>query len=162
FAYRQPSWAAPLTIVEVDQPGSQKDKRSALARAGIAVPPNVRYADVDFERETLAAGLARSRVAMNERAFFSWLRGTVCPTLDAIEAVLRTVAAFPTRSAIVLTFAQPPGDGDTSSIELAQAAAALGEPWLSYFTPAEIDALLRQTGYSSVRFLERDEAERRY
>src|SRR5262249_31856182 len=140
FAYRQPAWASALAVVEVDQPASQKDKRAALAAAKILVPSNVRYADVDFERETLAAGLERSGVAMDAPTFFSWLGMTMYLTRDAIEAVLRTVVSFPSGSTIVLTFAQPRAEDDRARAELAQGAAAVGEPWLSYFTPEEIEA----------------------
>jgi methyltransferase (TIGR00027 family) len=162
FAYRQPAWASALTIVEVDQPASQEDKRSALAAAGIAVPSNVRYASIDFERETLAGGLERSGIAMSVPTFFAWLGVTMYLTRDAIEAVLRTVASFPKGSAIVLTFAQPRADDDPLGTALAERAAALGEPWLTYLTAADIETLLRDAGFSTVAFLDRDEAMRRY
>jgi methyltransferase (TIGR00027 family) len=162
FAYRQPDWAHALSIVEVDQPASQADKRAALASAGIVVPQNVRYANVDFERETLAAGLERCGVAMDEPTFFSWLGVTMYLTREAIEAVLRTVVRFPKTSAIVLTFSQPRAEDDHARAELAESSAALGEPWVTYFTPVEIGALLRDVGFSSVAFLERDDATRRY
>jgi methyltransferase (TIGR00027 family) len=162
FAYRQPAWASQLAIVEVDQPASQKAKRAALAAAAISVPSNVRYADIDFERETLAAGLERCGVAMDAPSFFSWLGVTMYLTRDAIEAVSRTVASFPSGSTMVLTFAQPRAEDDRARAELAQGAAAVGEPWLSYFTPEEIEALLRDAGFSSVAFLERHDAMLRY
>ncbi len=57
FAYRQPPWARALRIFEVDHPASQAAKRERLAEAGIDVPANVVYAPIDFEHDTLAAGL---------------------------------------------------------------------------------------------------------
>jgi len=50
FAYRQPAWAAPLRIFEVDQPASQAAKRELLGRAGISAPANLTYVALDFER----------------------------------------------------------------------------------------------------------------
>jgi methyltransferase (TIGR00027 family) len=161
FAYRQPPWARRLTIVEVDHPASQAEKRAALAATGIEIPPNVRFADVDFERETLSHGLARCGVDTAKRTFFSWLGVTQYLTRDAIEATLRTVLSFPKRSAVVSTFVQPNPD-PAAAAKLAEGSASVGEPWISYFTPEELGAMLRSLGFSDASFLSREEAERRY
>lgn len=162
FAYRQPPWARRLAVVEVDHPASQAAKRAALAAAGIEIPPNVRFADVDFERETLSDGLARCGVDTAKRTFFSWLGVTMYLTRDAIEATLRTVLSFPKRSAVVFTFVQPNPDPDSPASKLAAGSASVGEPWISFFTPGEVGAMLRSLGFSDARFLSREEAERRY
>jgi len=158
FAYRQPPWARRLTIIEVDHPASQGAKRAALAAARIEIPPNVRFADIDFERETLSHGLARCGVHTAKRTFFSWLGVTMYLTREAIEATLRTVLSFPKGSEIVLTYAHT----DSAASKLAEGSASGGEPWVSYFTPDELGAMLRSLGFSDARFLSREEAERRY
>ena len=158
FAYRQPSWARGLAVVEVDHPGTQAAKRAALASAGIEIPPNVRFADIDFERETLAHGLARCGVRTEKPTFFSWLGVTMYLTRDAIEATLRTVLSFPKGSGIVLTYAH----AASAASQLSQGSASGGEPWVSYFTPEEIEEMLRSLGFSDVASLSREEAERRY
>jgi methyltransferase (TIGR00027 family) len=158
FAYRQPEWAHGLTIIEVDHPATQAAKRRELAAAEIPIPPNVRYADVDFERETLADGLARCGVHRAKPTFFSWLGVTMYLTRGAIEATLRTVLSFPKGSGIVLTYAHR----DSANSKVAEGSASAGEPWVSFFTPDELEALLRSLGFSEVSFLSREEAERRY
>jgi methyltransferase (TIGR00027 family) len=162
FAYRQRVWAHGLRIVEVDHPSSQADKRRLLASANIAIPANVRYADIDFEHETLADGLRRCGVDFAQKTFFSWLGVTMYLTRDAIDAVLATLGAFPVGSQVVLTFAQPPGPDDQGARFIAERAAAAGEPWISYFAPAEIESVLREHGFADVRFLTRDDAMRQY
>ncbi len=57
FAYRS-SLRDRLRIFEVDHPATQAWKRARLAEAAIAAPPTLTYAPVDFERQTLADGLA--------------------------------------------------------------------------------------------------------
>jgi methyltransferase (TIGR00027 family) len=158
FAYRQPEWAHGLTVIEVDHPGTQGAKRRALAAAGIEIPPNVRYADIDFERETLAQGLARCGVNTAKPTFFSWLGVTMYLTREAIEATLRTVLSFPKGSGIVLTYAHT----DSMKSQMATDSGTAGEPWVSYFTPDELGAMLQSLGFSDISFLSRDEAERRY
>jgi len=162
FAYRQPVWARELSIVEVDHPSSQSYKREMLAKAGVETPPNVRYADIDFEHETLVDGLRRHGVAFDQPTFFSWLGVTMYLTREAIDAVLRTVASFPKGSEIVLTFSQPRDPSNADDFSLPDRAAAVGEPWISYFTPDELRNLLLAHGFSSVFFLMRDDAFARY
>jgi methyltransferase (TIGR00027 family) len=158
FALRQPPWARALKILEIDHPGTQAMKRSHLAAAGLSMPENTDFAKIDFERESLRDGLLRYHVSMEEPTFFSWLGVTMYLREAAIDAVLHSVAQFPTGSEIVLTFA-PPGD---SPSPLAERAASLGEPWVSYFEPDALEAKLRGAGFSEVEFLSPAEAEARY
>jgi methyltransferase (TIGR00027 family) len=158
FALRQPPWARALKILEIDHPGTQAMKRSHLAAAGLSMPENTDFANIDFERESLRDGLLRYHVSMDEPTFFSWLGVTMYLREAAIDAVLHSVAQFPTGSEIVLTFA-PPGD---SPSPLAERAASLGEPWVSYFEPDALEAKLRGAGFSEVEFLSPAEAEARY
>jgi methyltransferase (TIGR00027 family) len=159
FALRQPVWALPLRILEVDHEGTQNSKRTQLAAAGLTMPENAAFATIDFEHETLRDGLLRYHVSLDEPTFFSWLGVTMYLQEDAIDAVLRSVAAFPAGTEIVLTFAPPPGD---SPSPFDQRAASLGEPWVTYFTADALEAKLRGTGFSNVEFLLPAEAEARY
>jgi methyltransferase (TIGR00027 family) len=167
FAFRQPAWARSLRVIEVDQPASQTLKRDRLAEAGIAIPPNVTFASVDFEREPLRDGLGRYDVSLAAPTFFSWLGVTMYLTESAIDSVLQTVVDYPTESEIVFTFAQPPADVSDTPIgerppTLAEAAANVGEPWQSYFDVATLAQKLRSMGFSSVEFLTPEEAKRVY
>jgi methyltransferase (TIGR00027 family) len=159
FALRQPPWAQALKILEVDHPGTQATKRSHLAAASLVMPENADFANIDFELESLGDGLIRYHVSMDEPTFFSWLGVTMYLKEAAIDAVLHSVTQFPAGSEIVLTFAPPPGD---SPPPLAQRAASLGEPWVSYFEPDALEAKLHDVGFSKVEFLSPAEAEARY
>ncbi|MCX5848582.1 MAG: class I SAM-dependent methyltransferase [Deltaproteobacteria bacterium] len=159
FALRQPAWAKQLKIIEVDHSGTQRMKRSYIDAAGLAMPENAFFADIDFEHESLHDGLLRYNVSMKEPSFFSWLGVTMYLKEEAIDAVLRTVAMFPAGSEIVLTFRPPPGD---SPSPLAQSVANLGEPWVSHFEPEALEAKLRGVGFSRVEFLSPAEAEEQY
>jgi methyltransferase (TIGR00027 family) len=159
FAYRQPEWAHGIQIIEIDQPASQAAKRERLAATGIELPDNVALAEIDFERESLRQGLTRHGISMDVPTFFSWLGVTMYLTEDAVDAVLETVAAFPPSSEIVFTFSQPreprlPGQPPS----LAELAAAVGEPWLSYFEPAYLESKLRRLGFTAIEFLSAEQA----
>jgi methyltransferase (TIGR00027 family) len=158
FAVRQPAWAQALRILEVDHAGTQQLKRSHLAAAGLAVPPNVGFATIDFEHESLRDGLLRQGVESSQRTFFSWLGVTMYLREDAIDAVLRSVAEFPAGSEIVLTFAS----ASNTPQGVAERAAEAGEPWLSFFEPQEMHDKLRGAGFTSVELLTPLVAKSRY
>ena len=149
FAVRQPAWARNLRILEVDHAGTQEQKRSHLAAAGLTVPPNVAFATSDFEHESLREGLVRQAITPTQRTFFSWLGVTMYLREDAIDAVLRSVAQFPAGSEIVLTFAS----ASNMPQGVAERAAQAGEPWLSFFEPEQIQDKLREAGFTSVELL---------
>ncbi|MGA2781439.1 MAG: class I SAM-dependent methyltransferase [Smithella sp.] len=159
FALRQPSWAKNLKIIEVDHMGTQTMKRSYIAAAGLALPENAVFADIDFEHESLRDGLLRHNISMDNPTFFSWLGVTMYLKEDAIDAVLRSVAMFPAESEIVLTFLTQSID---SPSPLSQRVANLGEPWVSFFEPDALEAKLLGAGFSKVKFLTPAEAEARY
>lgn len=166
FAYRQPAWAHTVRIVEIDQPATQAGKRERLSGAGIEIPSNVTLAPVDFETTPLRQALETNSVDLSTPVFFSWLGVTMYLTEAVVEAVLRTVAGLARGSEIVFTFSQPPAtddepaDGYTPA--LAQAAAAMGEPWLTYFDVPALEAKLREFGFSDVNFLTQEAAHERY
>ncbi|MFL6621377.1 MAG: hypothetical protein ACJ8NR_01975 [Sulfurifustis sp.] len=93
-----------------------------------------------------------------EPTFFSRLGVAMYLSEDAIDGVLQSVARFPAGSEIVLTFASP---GKSSSL-LLERAAAVGEPWLSFFELEAVEAKLKQTGFREITFLSPQEADARY
>ena len=158
FVVRQPPWAERLRILEVDQAGTQELKRAHLAAAGLVVPPNAGFATIDFERESLRDALLRHGISLTARTFFSWLGVTMYLPQDAIAAVLHSVAEFPEGSEIVLTFASA---SDTPRA-VAERAAHVGEPWLSFFEPTEMRDQLRMAGFTTVELLTPSAAQERY
>jgi methyltransferase (TIGR00027 family) len=150
-----------LKIVEVDHPASQAAKRTRIAAAGLSIPNNVGFAGVDFERESLLDGLQRQGVSLTEPSFFSWLGVTMYLEKPAIDAVLRSAAAFSAESEIVLTFLSEPESADAPS-PLARRVARAGEPFLTSFSPEQIGSALREAGFRSIGFLSSGEARERY
>ena len=166
FALRQPQWANSLKIIEVDHLGSQAAKRSRIAEAGMQIPANVLFADIDFERESLRDGLLRSGATTTEPTLFSWLGVTMYLTAAAIDVALRSMASFAAGSEAVITFLQPPlGEprAPTSGhSRLAGLVAESGEPFVSYFDQADFGERLLAAGFSSVEFLTPEIADSKY
>jgi len=146
FAYRQPGWAAALQVIEVDQPASQRAKRDRLDAAGIAVPPNARFAAIDFERQTLRKGLAASGVDLDAPVFLSCLGVLVYLTREAVVDLFRFVASLPAGSECAFTFGGRSGMNADGGSPLAAMAAQVGEPFRSPLDLHEVRAILGSVG----------------
>ena len=158
FAYRQPEWAKDLRIFEVDHGASQSEKRDRLAAAGIPIPANLEFVEIDFEKTSLRDGLRRSSLDLSAPAFFSCLGVLVYLTRDAADAVFRLVAEFPHPSEIVFTYAA----AGAANSPIADRVRAAGEPWQTRFDPQVLKRDLTALGFSDVQFLRSEEAEDRY
>jgi methyltransferase (TIGR00027 family) len=145
-----------LRVFEVDHPATQAWKRERLAAAGLAVPPDLTFAPVDFEHETLAAGLSRAGFDAASPVFFSWLGVVPYLTREAVDATLAFIASVPSGE-VVFDYADPPSALAPEQRALhdrrAARVAALGEPWQTYFQPEELARDLRALGLGEVEDL---------
>jgi methyltransferase (TIGR00027 family) len=156
FAYRNPL-ADRLRVFEVDHPATQAWKRHRLGDAGIAIPDSVVYAPVDFERDALLDGLAAAGFDPARRTFFMWLGVVPYLTREAIDGTLAVIGGLPGGAEVVFDYADPPGalavEARAAHQDRADRVAALGEPWLSYFEPPALHALLGDLGFTGIEDL---------
>lgn len=156
FAYRS-ELAGRLDVFEADHPATQEWKRQRLCATGLTAPENVRFVAIDLEKESLTSRLADSGFDSSEPAFVSWLGVTMYLTGDAIGAVLGEVGKFAPGTELVLDYMLPAqlrdDIGNSYVDQVAPAAAERGEPWLAFFTPDEMSALLHRVGFGSVRHI---------
>lgn len=166
FAYRRGDLLDRLRVFEVDHPASQAWKRQRLDELGLARPANLVFAPVDFERQTLRAGLESAGFDFRAPAVFSWIGVTMYLTLEAIAATLATVAVCPAGSRLVLTYNRPraalAGLGLETDAVLTRIAGEMGEPIVTLFELDEIERLLRDHGFAEIEHVGPDEAVRRY
>jgi methyltransferase (TIGR00027 family) len=157
FAYRNRYSASELQIFEIDHPDTQRWKLGRLDNAGIKPADNVRFLPVDFEKQSLAEELENGGVDTSEPVFFSWLGVTYYLTMDAVFDTLRYVATMPPSSQIVFDFALDDSNLSKSEREgvarVSNVVKGYGEPWLSRFNPEGLMALLRNSGFGTVRYV---------
>jgi methyltransferase (TIGR00027 family) len=155
FGYRNPH--AALRVFEVDHPATQAWKRQRLAEAGIAAPASLAFAPVDFERVSLAEGLAAAGFKPGQPAIFSWLGVVPYLTEEAIFATLGFIAGLATGSEVVFSYSDPPDSMPAGAAAAhgrrAARVAALGEPWLTFFTPRTLHPRLRALGFGEIEDL---------
>jgi methyltransferase (TIGR00027 family) len=166
FAYRQPEWGGSLKIYEVDHPITQQVKQDRLKAAGIAVPSNLRFVPIDFERASLGEALRRSDFDFGALTLCSWMGVTQYLTREALEATFRFVLGLTAASEIVFSIivseGAVTGEEGAALANAAQRAGEIGEPWLSRLDPDDLEAKLRAMGFSRVIQLTPEEAHRRY
>jgi methyltransferase (TIGR00027 family) len=154
FAYRHRALMERVRVFEVDHPASQSWKQDRLRDLGTEVPDNLVFVPVDFERQTLREALFGAGFDFARTAVFSWIGVTMYLTLDAIEATLATISQCRPGSQVAFTYNQPQHVLDDISLQVTRTfqaiATELGEPFVSFFVPHEIESLVRTHGFDDI------------
>ena len=166
YAYTRGARHKTLRVFEVDHPASQAWKRGRLRDIGVPEPLNLAFAPVDFERETLEDGLRGAGFDFDAPAAFAWIGVTMYLTSAAITSTLRDVASSAPGSRLVMTYNLPDDAVDEFSRRVTGSMRALvtnaGEPFISLFTPAEIERLVAEHGFTRMRHFGADDARQIY
>ncbi|MGH3499811.1 MAG: class I SAM-dependent methyltransferase [Nocardioidaceae bacterium] len=152
FAQRRPEIASRTRVFEVDRPGPQAWKRQRLIELGFGIPQWLRLVPVDFEADgswwerLAAAGFDASRPAVVASTGV-----TMYLTKDANTATLRQIASLAPGSTLATTFQSPVDlveEEDRPGRHWAQEGArSAGTPFISFFTPQQMQALARKAGF---------------
>lgn len=122
-------------VYEVDFPGTQARKRALLARANLAVPPNLTFVPLDFNTSSLEQALPSAGFQKGARTFFIWEGVSFYLTPAAVDRVLRFVSGTSASgSSIVFDYVLDSFvRGENLSRRAAKSAAChrrLGEPYV--------------------------------
>jgi methyltransferase (TIGR00027 family) len=155
-----------VTVFEVDHPETQAWKRNRLATAGIDVPPSLRFTPIDFERETLSAGLTAAGFDRDHAAFFVWLGVVYYLTRSAVTATLRFIGDLDQGAEVVFDYREPLSTMSSRARERyeqgGRRTAAVGEPLVSFFTETQMAEELRTAGFDEIEDLTLPTALARY
>lgn len=166
FTLRRPAFAKDVAVFEVDHPASQALKLERLEECGVRPPQGVDYVAADLGVEGLDAALGRCQFDPTEAAFFSWLGVTAYLTREANLTTLRAIASCGVPdSELVFSYIEQrdfdaPEDDERRTAR--EVVAAVGEPWVSGFTPSQLDHDLRSAGLTLVEDLGQEELRERY
>src|SRR5581483_1800766 len=141
----------------VDHPATQRWKRARLAEAGLAQPASLTFAPTDFERRTLAESLAAAGFDARRPAVFAWLGVVIYLTRAAVMETLRFIGGLPAGAEVVFDYGVPrsayPPAQQVEHARRDARMAAMGEPWITRFAPAEIAAELAALGFDELEDL---------
>jgi methyltransferase (TIGR00027 family) len=161
FAWRHPELATAVEVFEIDHPASQQWKRLRLQELGIDQPSHLTFLPIDFEKQTLLDGLRDGGFSLEKPAFFSWLGVTQYLTRDAVLGTFRQLTTMAPGTEITFTFVVPQllaGEDQRFFAMAAAGAAARGEPWVTFFEPAELTPQLQELGFTRIEHFSPDDA----
>jgi methyltransferase (TIGR00027 family) len=164
FAYRNPF--PNVRVFEVDHPATQEWKRQRLHAENIAIPDSVTYAPVDFNSQTLADGLHAANFHADQPAFFSWLGVTMYLAPQTVLDTLRLIHTMSRENGIVFDYTVPRHllnpMGKLILGAIMRRVAAAGEPFRGFFAPPDLEASLKEIGYSHIEDLNSEAINARY
>ncbi len=132
-------------VFEVDHPATQAYKRSRV-RDLPAVAREIRFVESDFERDDLRERLARAGHDAAAPSVFVWEGVTMYLSFDAVEQVLRGVAASSAPgSTLLATYFEPVRNPFART--LGAVLRGVSEPLRATFTPAAIARRFEAHGF---------------
>ncbi len=157
-AYRRTDLTKDLKVFEVDHPSTQAWKKEQLKSANIDIPNNVSFVAFDFENQTLEQALALGGVSKDEMTFFTWLGVQMYLTDEAVRSTFAVMGAYPKGSEMVMDFISPSyvtagGVPENSVDDLQNVVSNMGEPLKSKYYESDLEMLLKEAGFSTVKFL---------
>jgi methyltransferase (TIGR00027 family) len=133
-AYRYADLLKDKTVFEVDYRSTQQLKKSRLEKVLGSIPSHVRFAEIDFQRDTLRDVLVAAGYNTDERTFFIWEGVSMYLSEQSVRETLRTIAEYSASgSSVVMDFA------GRAMIEMLakfphipqhRYTSAWGEPWI--------------------------------
>jgi methyltransferase (TIGR00027 family) len=162
FGYRSRARDGGLSVFEVDTPGMQGWKQKQLVATDIEVPDSTRFVPLNVESATLLDVLRAAGFRPDQAAVFSCLGLIMYLSPVGVGKMLQQVAqCLGGGGEVVLDYALAAAHLNflrRRSYRLMIAdAAAVGEPWLTFFDPASIAGKLGELGYSQIEDIGPDE-----
>lgn len=165
FAYRSP-FGDRLRVFEVDHPATQAWKREQLQHADIPAPRWLTFAPIDFERQSLAEGLALAGFDRGQQTFFTWLGVVPYLAEEAVWSTLAYIGAMPGGAHVVFDYSDPPEtlpeEARARHNQLATRVEAAGEAFRSYFEADGLHAKMRALGFCGIEDLGPPEIDARW
>jgi methyltransferase (TIGR00027 family) len=151
-----------LRVFEVDHPATQDWKLQALAAARIRVPPHVTFVPADLGVGSVIAALQGAGFDLTTPAVVSWLGVTMYLDVSAISATLAALWACAPGTELIVDHMLPASLRDQTAddyvSQVSQAAADGGEPWRSFLSPEQVDAMLGEHGFAVLEHVRQRDA----
>jgi methyltransferase (TIGR00027 family) len=153
-----------LKIFEVDQPEVQDKKRSKLPK-NLPNSENVTYVSVDFNHQSLKEQLLNAGFDYNKPTVFTLEGVSQYITKDAVNSTLKEIAELTNNSNATFymsyvdkllkenpkaCFGRGYPNPKRKSKTIQILAAKVGEPWISFYSASEIEALLSKNRFSLI------------
>jgi|SRR3990172_4889676 len=149
--YRLPEMQSGVLVFEVDEPDTSTAKKEKVKELFGKLPPQVRYIEVDFVKETLEDLRKKLLLAgydLMKKTVFTL--GGVVPYLtpEAVDNLLHfIVSSSPRGSSVIFTYHHME-ECSESFTRIAQQIAELGEPFRFSLNPLQVEKFLSERGFT--------------
>jgi methyltransferase (TIGR00027 family) len=147
---------------EVDHPATLATKLSRLRKLIRELPNNVRYVEIDFERQKLAAVLELNGFDRAQPSVFVWEGVTNYLSAEAVDAMLSYITGCAAGTQVIFTYVHRDALGACSKFpdaaRIVRNVAEFGEPWTFGLVPEKLPSYLGERGLQ----MERDENATQY
>jgi methyltransferase (TIGR00027 family) len=160
-SYRFQKLANATRFFELDTPPTLQHKKELLQRANIAIPKNVTFVPIDFNKDTFEEVFFKAGYDKNKKTLFLWEGVTMYLEPAAVDTTLRFIKAnAPTGSTVCFDYEESWTGLDSADLA---AVAEIGEFWRRNFpretTESTIDgggmsAFLSSRGYTIIDHLQ--------
>jgi len=159
FADRRGPSMDDMHVFELDSRRMLREKQRIRRSLGLANPTNTFACPVDLRNDDWWRVLLRRGFQPGQPAVFAWLGCTQYLQQTVVAEVLRVLdARCAPGTQVIFDFKVPLDlmpDGERTLIEQGmRRAAKRGEPWLSFFAPDTLHALLLAHGYSDIELVD--------
>ena len=94
-------------VFEIDYHTTQEVKRRRLLEAGIPIPPNVYFVEIDFKNDVLRRVLSNAGYEPSENTFFIWEGVSMYLSESAVRHTLRAIRSYSAPgTSLVMDFAE--------------------------------------------------------
>lgn len=166
FAQRRADVASQLQVYEIDQPDTLTWKRRRLEELGFGIPDWLHCVSVDFETSSWWDELLNAGFDRREAALIASTGVSLYLTTEAIASIFSRVAALASGSVLAMTFYLPMDSLDEADKPLQRiaekGAREAGTPFVSFFTPDEMTALARKSGFEHLELVSTADITNRY
>jgi methyltransferase (TIGR00027 family) len=156
FGLRNPHAGEELRVFEVDRAATQQWKLECLVKANLQIPSWLSLVTADFEQQAFVERLKAAGFNDDQPAFFTWLGVVPYLSRDTVFATLSSIARLP-NAEVVFDYGKPvdayPPARRAGYEAMIAGAAAVGEPWLSFFVPDELETALAAMGFDEIEDL---------
>jgi methyltransferase (TIGR00027 family) len=167
FAYRQPTWANGLQIIEMDSPFMSADKQNRVERFLDKRPPNLTYVPIDLALESLSEKLcACGAFDKSKLSFYSLLGISYYLSKENFKTLFQDIANVAIKGSTAVfdypdehTYTKQAGNRARKQAMMAQVA---GESMLASFSYAEIEQLLSDCDFLVYEHLTPNEITKQY
>ena len=153
-AYRLAA-ALRTNVFELDRAETSLVKQSALTRIMGALPSNVRFVTIDFNRESVGQVLVAAGFDTKQAACFIWEGVTNYLTADAVDSTLREIRRIASEGCLLFTYVDrgvlDHPDRFYGAVKLMARLASYDEPWTFGLDPAEAGEYLAARGFRLVK-----------